>query len=145
MALAVAAVGLAVVATTQAHEDMDLPEGPVRDRHELMEGIGRNAKVIGDAMKVGDATKVGGPATEIASAAKKIPSLFPPGSEHPKSRAKPEVWQSPDKFAAQARELEDRATALAKAANERGDVSQAAKDMFAACKSCHEKFRIPED
>lgn len=137
--------GLTAVAVSQAHEDMDLPAGPVRERHELMEGIGRNAKIIGDAMKAGDTDKVGGPATEIAAAAKKIPALFPAGSEHPKSRAKAEVWQNPDDFAAQSKTLEERAAALAKAADESGDVGQAAKDLFAACKSCHDKYRIPED
>lgn len=140
-----AVVALAAVVATQAHENMDLPEGPIRDRHELMEEVGKNAKIIGDAMKAGDTDKVGGPATQIAAAAKKVAALFPAGSEHPKSRAKPEIWQKPDMFAAEVKSLEDAATALAKAADEGGDVPQAAKELFAACKSCHTEFRLPED
>jgi cytochrome c556 len=55
------------------------------------------------------------------------------------------VWKNAEEFAAQSQTLEERATALAKAANEGGDVGRAAKELFAACKSCHEKFRVPED
>ncbi len=143
--LASAALGVAAVAVTQAHEDMDLPEGPVRDRHELMEAVGKNAKAIGDALKAGETAKVSAPATAIAAAAKKVPALFPAGSEHPKSRAKKEIWQEPEEFAALTKKLEDTANALAQTASQGGDVGTASKELFAACKACHEKFRIPED
>lgn len=138
-----AVLGCACLAA--AHENMDLPAGPVRDRHELMEGVGKNAKIIGDAMKAGEFAKVPGPATQIAEAAKKVPPLFPAGSEHRKSRAKPEIWKDPEAFAAEARKLEQTASALAKAASERNNVPEAANEMFAACKSCHTKFRVPEE
>ena len=137
--------GLALVAAAVAHEDMDLPAGPVRDRHELMEGVGKNAKIIGDAMKAGEIEKIPGPATQIAAAAKKVPGLFPAGSEHPKSRAKPEVWSEPTVFEMESATLEKTATALAKAAEARANVPPAAKEMFDSCKSCHNKFRMPEE
>ena len=139
-----ASLSLAVVAAAHEHEK-DLPEGPIRDRHELMEGIGKNAKIIGDAMKAGDFAKIPVPANSIAEAAKKIPDLFPEGSEHPKSRAKPEIWKSPDTFAIEAKQLETTAAALAKAAQEQKNVPPAAAEMFGTCKSCHNKYRIPED
>lgn len=139
-----AGLSLAVVAAAHEHEK-DLPEGPIRERHELMEGIGKNAKIIGDAMKAGDFAKIPVPANSIAEAAKKIPDLFPEGSAHPKSRAKPEVWTSPDAFAIEAKQLETTAAALAKAAQEQKNVPVAATEMFGTCKSCHNKYRIPED
>jgi cytochrome c556 len=145
IALGSALIGLAAVSLTQAQENKDLPEGPIRERHELMESVGRNARIIGEAMKAGDIDKVSGPATLIALAAKKMAPLFPAGSEHPKSRAKPDVWEEPDVFAAEIKTLEDRAAALATAADERTGVPEAANELFASCKSCHTKFRLPED
>jgi cytochrome c556 len=141
--LIIAALGSALVAA--AHEDMDLPAGPVRDRHELMEGVGKNAKIIGDAMKAGTFDKIPAPAGAIAEAAKNVPALFPEGSTHPKSRAKPEIWTDPGGFAADTKRLEETAAALAKAATEQKDVPKAANEMFGACKSCHDKFRVPEE
>ena len=41
-----------------AHDASDLPAGPIRDRHELMEGIGKNAKIINEALKKGDVSPV---------------------------------------------------------------------------------------
>lgn len=146
-ALAVGLIGaiLGLALAAAAHEAMDLPAGPVRDRHKLMEGIGKNAKIIGDAMKGGEIEKVPGPATQIAEAAKKIPALFPEGSANPKSRAKPEIWTDFSGFEVEVTQLERTATALAKAATERTNVPTAANEMFSACKSCHNKYRVPEE
>ena len=134
--------GLTVVS---AHMKTDeLPAGPIRDRHELMEGIGKNAKIIGDALKAGNAAPVAGAAEKIAADAPKIAALFPPGSTNPKSRAKPEIWQSWPKFEEGAKQLQAKATAVAAAAKDGGDVGAAAKTLFGACKSCHDQFRVPE-
>lgn len=140
-----ALIGLVAVPLARARENVDLPEGPIRKRHELMESIGKNAKIIGEAMKAGDIDRVAGPARKIAATAKELPPLFPPGSEHPKSRAKPEIWQQPDMFAAEIKRLADTASALADAADTRTGVPDAANAMFTTCKSCHTKFRVPED
>jgi cytochrome c556 len=124
-----------------------LPPGPIRDRHELMEGIGKNAKIIGDALKAGNTGPDSGidrAAMEISSSATKIPGLFPKGSTDPKSRAKPEIWTHWEKFQQNAKLLEDRAAALANGAQAGGNVPVMAQDMFAVCKSCHDEFRKPE-
>ena len=136
---------LATVALASAHEAKEeLPAGPVRDRHELMKGIGDNAKIIGDAMKSGDFGPVGGAAEKIQASAAKILPLFPKGSTDPKSRAKPEIWTHWSKFETDAKDLEKTAAALAAAAKSGGGVPTAAKAMFGSCKSCHDQFRIPE-
>lgn len=122
----------------------DLPAGPIRDRHVLMEGIGKNAKVIGDAMKSGDFSPVAGAAEKIQADAAKIAALFPPGSTHEKSRAKPEIWTDWAKFEEGTKELGVKAGALVVAAKSKGDVPAAAKAMFGSCKSCHEQFRLPD-
>ncbi len=122
----------------------ELPAGPIRDRYELMEGIGKHAKVVGDAMKSGDFSHVGEAAGKIHAAAGKILPLFPKGSTDPKSRAKPEIWTDWAKFEAGAKGLEQTSAALAEAAKSGGNVPGAAKKMFHACKSCHDQFRVPE-
>lgn len=129
----------------RAHEPSHkLPAGPVRDRHELMEGIGKNAKIIGAALKAHNFEPVAGAAEKIQAAAPKIAGLFPEGSTHPKSRAKPEIWSNWAKFEATAKKLETNAGALATTAKSRADVPAAAKTLFDTCKSCHDQFRVPE-
>lgn len=131
----------------RAHDAKDLPPGPIRDRHELMETIGKNAKIIGDALKtgkLGPESGVGPAAMEISTSASKITSLFPPGSTNPKSRAKPEIWTNWKKFEDNAKTLQARAAEVSNEAAAGGNVAAKAQDMFAACKSCHDDFRKPE-
>jgi len=127
-----------------AHE-AKLPAGPIRDRHELMEGIGDHAKKIGQAVKANDKKAVAPEADAIATAATKITGLFPPGSTHPESRAKPEIWQDWKKFEGGASRLQQDATELGKVARADGDVNAASKQMFGGCKSCHDSFRVPKE
>jgi cytochrome c556 len=139
-------VGVLTIQPVAAHEDSsELPEGPIRERHELMEGIGRNAKIIGDALKAGDLDKVAGPASQIEKAAGQVPALFPEGSLHPKSRAKPEIWTDPKGFDFEVKKLQAKAASLAVAAEQQDGVPKAANEMFEACKSCHTNFRVPEE
>lgn len=127
-----------------AEHQHKLPPGPIADRHELMEGIGKNAKIIGDAMKSGNFAPVGEAAEKIQTAATKVTALFPPGSTHENSRAKPEIWTQWPKFEAGVKQLETSAGALVSAANSGDHIPTAAQAMFDACKSCHDQFRVPE-
>ncbi|MFN8625240.1 MAG: cytochrome c [Candidatus Binatia bacterium] len=133
-----------VAAGRAARSAADLPAGPIRDRYELMEGIGKNAKTIGDAMKAGDTAPVAAAAERIQHDAGRIAALFPPGSTHQKSRAKADIWQHWAKFEGDAKDLQANAAALAAAAKNGGDVRGGAQAMFDTCKSCHDQFRIPE-
>ena len=123
---------------------MNLPPGPIKDRHELMENIGKNSKAIGDALKVKDMKAIAPAAAAIAVDAKKIPALFPPGSTSPQSRAKAEIWKDFPTFEKSANDLATAALALEKAAQSNGDVGGAAKTMFGNCKGCHDAFREPD-
>jgi len=135
---------VALQAQVLAHDAKNLPAGPIRDRHELMEGIGKNAKAIGNALKSGDLKAVPDAAEAIHTDAAKILPLFPPGSTHAESRAKPEIWTDWKTFEASAKDLEKTAGDLAAAAKSGGDVAAAADKMFDNCKGCHEKFRVPD-
>lgn len=129
-----------------AHEKSEeLPAGPIRDRHELMEGIGDHAKKIGNALKQGTTEGVAEAADEIHARAEKIDGLFPKGSTNPKSRAKPEIWENWAEFQRLSASLEKDSAALAKTARDGGDVRAAAHEMFDSCKSCHDQFRVPEE
>jgi cytochrome c556 len=123
----------------------DLPAGPLHDRHELMEEIGKNAKAIGEAGKAGKPQDAVEPATKIQEAAKKIPDLFPKGSTHPESRAKPEIWDNWERFVELAKGLETTAGDVATAAKTGGDLGAAAGPLFLNCKTCHEAFRKPDE
>jgi cytochrome c556 len=145
LAAGVGSVLLGALSVVRAHEaGHELPPGPAHDRHQLMEGIGKDAKTIGDALKSGTFDAIAAAAEKIAAGASKILPLFPPGSTHPKSRAKPEIWQNWPKFEEEAKQLQSNAAALAAAATNGGDVRGGAKAMFDTCKSCHDQFRVPE-
>ncbi len=141
--------GLVIAAfASVAIADVDLsklPEGPIRDRVQLMEEIGAAAKKINEAVKARDNAAAIAPAEEIARLTPKFPALFPEGSTDPYSRAKKSIWTNPDEFEAYNDYLAKYATAIATAAKDGGNVKSATKKMFKSCKSCHQKYRIPDD
>jgi cytochrome c556 len=145
--LSLAAAGFGVVGSAglAIADKVDLPPGPIRDRHELMEGIGDNAKKIGDSLKAGKIDDVAVAAKQIQADAGKALPLFPKGSTDPKSRAKDEIWTDWAKFEKLMKDLEVRAGELATVAENKGDVSGASKAMFGNCKSCHDDFRKPDE
>jgi len=149
MASICAVTGMLTAAS--AHDHDKLPPGPIRDRHELMKSMGEEAKNINDAFNIGsegfDASIIQRSANAIALKAHQIPSLFPPGSTDPNSRALPAIWETGnwDKFVHNAKELEDEATKLSSSASEDDtDLPAKSKKLFAICKSCHDQFRAPE-
>lgn len=134
------------------HEGHDkLPPGPIRERHELMEGQGQQAENINGAFNVGvegfDVAMIQRSAQAIALSAHRIPSLFPKGSTDPNSRALPAIWENWDKFVALAKQLEDQANSLSNAAASGDDenLQEKSQKMFATCKSCHDQFRKPKE
>ena len=122
----------------------DLPAGPIADRHELMEAIGGNAKALGGASKAGDAEAATAAAKSMLANAKKIPELFPEGSTHPDSRAKPEIWEDWEAYVAASKALETAAEGVIQAAADGGDLGAATQKVFLSCKGCHDAFRAPE-
>jgi len=139
-------VALAWSAPALADDDEhDLPPGPIHDRHELMEEVGEDAKKIGAATKAGKPADAVEPAEDIAKALAKFVGMFPPGSESPLSRAKPNVWTEKAKFDELAKKNEEAALALAAAAKAGQDLKDPSKAMFQTCKTCHDQFRVPKE
>ena len=139
-------LALSVATPAIGHGDAEkLPPGPIKDRIELMEGIGDDAKAINDALKANKPADAAAPAERIADAVPKFMKMFPEGSISDDSRAKPNIWTSRDEFDAFSTYLEKEARALAVAAREGGDVKDASKKLWKSCKSCHQKFRKPKE
>jgi cytochrome c556 len=118
-ALAAAAVIAASTGAVADEEKHELPPGPIHDRHELMEGVGANAKKIGAAAKAGKPGDAQVPAEEIAQALAKFDEL--------------------------AKKNEQAAMALAAVAKSGGDLKAPSGAMFQTCKACHDEFRVPKE
>ena len=139
--LAVLLLGGAV--TAHAHSGAT---GIVKERMDLMKAIGQHTKALGWIFKQEapyDALAVALAATEIRRhAGDRMTELFPEGSTAHPSEAKEAIWSDWSTFAATARDLENKAVALAAVA---GDGLDAAKPAFAAvvgtCKTCHRAFK----
>ncbi len=113
----------------------------------LMENMGDNAKELNDKLKAGNVAAAKLNAHAIALHATRIPDLFPAGSLSGKSRAREEIWQQWDDFVKISQILRDEAMRLGVAvANGNAEAANAqARKVFGACKSCHDKFRKPEE
>ena len=121
------------------------------ERHEGMEKIGKATKAASQQLKSGspDLAVIRSSAATIADLAAKSANWFPAGTGkdvNPKTRAKPEIWQKPEDFAAKDRDFNQAAKAF-KAAADGGDLTgiKAAFDSLGkACKACHDSYRAPE-
>ncbi len=139
-----------IVRTAYGHDKDDLPAGPIRDRHWLMEDMGDQAENINEAFDLGsegfDTEVIARAAGAIAMNAHRIPALYPKGSTDPKSRALPAIWDNWDKFTQLAKDLETQAQSLSQAASSEDDEDLKTKSqkLFGTCKSCHDQFRKPE-
>lgn len=146
--LAALFAGTFALETTARADDeawKSLPPGPIRDRIELMEKVGDDAKAINDAIKAGKPEDAAAPADNIVALMPKFDALFPEGSTGEHSRAKKNIWAAWDEFEAFSTYLKDAATEVAAASRDGGDVKAASRKMFKSCKSCHKKFRMPKD
>lgn len=144
-----AALGLLLAACAGlafAHEGA---KGVVKERMDLMKGQAKQMKLIGDmakGKKKFDAAKAAAAAHDLGKTTKKIPELFPEGSNGHPSEALDAVWKEWDRFKGDAQDAEAAANALETALQASGqDWKAAFKKMTDACKSCHESFRAEEE
>ena len=115
-------------------------------RHEGMEAMGDASKAINRTLKgTPDLAVVRANAAKIAQLSKQASGWFPAGTgpDVGKTGAKPEIWQTPDDFAAKLRNLQ--AAALAFNSTARGNDLAAINAKFGelggTCKACHDKYR----
>ena len=122
----------------------------MHERHEGMEDIGDAFKLVNRELKgsAPDVAAIRTAAAAIADGAGKSPGWFPPGTgpDIGKTRAKAEIWQKPDDFAAKDKTFQEAANAV-KAAADSGDlnaIKAQAGELGKACKACHDPYRAEE-
>jgi cytochrome c556 len=130
---------LTLAVSTQAFAQADVNE----KRQQLMKSQGAAAKAIKGAVETKDYATVEAKAKDIMGTADKIVSSFPKGSTTGKTKAKPEIWEKPDDFAKNAKNLNKAASELAAAAKAGDDaaVNTKVKALGEVCNSCHKEFR----
>lgn len=141
-----AAVTPAAAAPRNKEEALKLMD----ERHEGMEDIGDAFKVLSREMKA-DAPNLEAVRTHAATVARLAPQVsrwFPAGTgpDVGKTRAKAEIWQKPEDFAAKTRAFQAAAQRFDAAA--KGSDVAAIKASFGelgkTCKACHDPYRAPE-
>lgn len=115
----------------------------IEKRQKAMKNNSADAKAIKAAVEKKDYKTVEVKAKDIMGTAEKIPSLFPKGSTAGKTKAKPEIWEKPDEFSKNAKNLSKAASELADAAKAGDDAAVTAKvkALGDACGNCHKAFR----
>jgi cytochrome c556 len=143
-ALATLLAGAALAASLSGAE-------AAKARMDHMKALGAASKALGDQMRSGapDPAVVKAQAAKIAAAADAIPTWFPAGSgpeSGAKTHARPIVWSDPADFTAARNKLVAAAADLdrAAAAGDMAAVGAALHPVGAACKGCHDKFKVPD-
>ena len=119
----------------------------MHERHEGMEDVGKNNKVLRRELTAAspDLAAVRAAAAAIARHSSEAAHWFPAGTgpDVGKTGAKAEIWQKPQDFAAKLRDFQIAAQAL-NAAARAGDLN-AIKARYGAlggtCKACHDNYR----
>ena len=87
-------------------------------------------------------------AAKIVQASRAVSKWFPAGTgpDVGKTRAKPEIWQNPEDFAAKMRNFQAAARAFDAAARKNDVPAMNARfaDLDGTCKACHDKYRAEE-
>jgi cytochrome c556 len=144
--IAVAAVAALFVGVALAHEGAT---GIVRDRMATMQNMDLQLKAI-QAMLSGwaqfDPAALRNYAAALHDSCHQSESLFPAGSEDPRSHARPAVWDNPEAFREEFQKLHGASEALVEtiAGGDRTDIAVAISDLRQTCDGCHATFRKPE-
>ena len=144
---AAAAVTLATAGMAFAALPKDKLLSVMNVRHEGMEAIGKANKAIYRELQgsAPDLVVVRTSASQIARLSGQASGWFPQGSgpELGKTGAKPEIWQTPQDFAAKLRNFQAAAQTFNQAAagNDAGAIKARFADLGGTCKACHDKYR----
>lgn len=125
-------------------------ESPQHERHELMEGVGDAAKVVGGMLRgkvAYDAAAAMESLQTFDDASAKFGDLFPAGTETGEdTEAAPAIWEDRDGFNAALKEWADAVdTAIAAAPQTLEEGKPVLSPIFQACKGCHDNYRIEDE
>ncbi len=144
----IASLGAAVLFAGVAAQAADDPKNVIKYRRAVMSSIAAHITGIAAVVK-GEVSFTGhlpAQARALHDMSLLIGDLFPPGTDVGVTRAKPEIWQQPEKFAAAIKALQT-ASAELLAAAESGDVNAVGAKLGPvgkACGGCHKPFRKPK-
>jgi cytochrome c556 len=119
----------------------------MHQRHEGMEAMGDATKAIHRALAGSspDLATVRSNAAKIAMLSQKASGWFPAGTgpDVGKTGAKPDIWQTPEDFAAKLRNVQAAAREFNAAASsgDQSTLNTAFTKLGGACKACHDKYR----
>jgi cytochrome c556 len=115
----------------------------IEKRQALMKSNSADAKAIKAAVESKDYATIEAKARDIMGNAEKIPTLFPKGSTKGKTKATDAIWEKPDEFAKNPKNLSKAASELADAAKAKDDAAIAVKvkALGEVCGNCHKTFR----
>lgn len=126
-------------------------KGMVKERMEMMKGMGDAMKVMG-AMFKGEApfepAVVAEKAAFLAEHAKKIPDMTPEGSNDHPSEALPIIWQEWNGYITSANELADEGEKLVDVASNGAELAETRAQFInvsKTCGTCHDRFRKPKE
>lgn len=130
---------LTLLITSQLFAQADV----IEKRQKVMKGQSEAAKAIKAAAESKDYATIEMKAKDLMGSSEKIPELFPKGSTQGKTKAKAEIWEKPDDFSKNAKNLNKAAGELAAAAKAKDDaaVGEKVKAVSGACGGCHKAFR----
>lgn len=86
-------------------------------------------------------------AEALANGARELKHVFPEGSDVDESHALPVIWEQPEEFR-KALDNAEKATAAfseAVAGGDKAAIGAAFRDVGAACRGCHDRFRLDTD
>lgn len=121
----------------------------MKARHDGMEAIGDATKASHRALGgTPDLATVRSNAGKLAQLSRQASGWFPAGTgpDVAKTRAKPDIWQSPEDFAGKLRNFQAAAAAFNAAArgNDVSAMNARFGDLGGTCKACHDKYRAEE-
>jgi cytochrome c556 len=109
-----------------------------------MSAIAEHVKVIGSMAKGEmpfDAAAANAALTRIGDEAARVPALFEPEADDPKSEALPAIWDEFDSFEQKAVALETLAAERAGTVEASGDLAPLMRDIAGTCRDCHSEYR----
>ena len=143
-----AALGAMIIFSGVAAEAADDPNNVIKYRRAVMASIAAHITDIAAVVKgdVSFTSHVPAQARALHDMSLLIGDLFPAGTDVGVTRAKPEIWQQPEKFAAAIKTLQARSADLLAAAEsgDMGTVGAKLGPLGKACGGCHKPFRKPK-
>jgi cytochrome c556 len=148
--LIAAVVTLTAAAVLAAPLDQGRALAIMHDRHEGMENVGKANKAASRELQGGSPNLgvVRSSAATLAGLSRQASNWFPAGTgpDVGKTRAKPEIWQNPQDFAAKLSAFQKASQAFhaTAAGGDLNAIHASFANLGQSCKACHDKYRAEE-